>query len=326
VASYITAVNDLIVSRAAQLPNAVLYGENIDNGSRISGLSRNLKTPPGGRIINVGDCEATHCGVGFGMLLNGGCAVLFCKQLDFLLLGLDHFVSTYNVIRCHKYPKSLGSFTIITIVCDQGLQGPQSSFNALGDICSLARVEGYTITNDQDAAHVLNSQVGKTGFRFIALSQALFPTEFLRLDLVYAAPDSSLFQYTEGDEATIVCFNFSLAKGHVLQQKLSARGMRSSLFSLNYAVHQNWERIRQSVQRTGKVIVIDDSKSVHLPGYRLLYEIGDSCPQARKIAISRGSDVDFGVSPDALQIDYDAIVSQLCAPGSSFATISRDSW
>jgi len=310
-ANYITAVNQLIASEVARISNVVLYGENINKGSHISGLTRNLKVQEGGRIINIGNCEATHCGVGFGLMLNGVSSVLFVKQLDFMLLGMDHFVSTYNFTRCHCEPSSLGSFTIIVVVCDQGFQGPQSSFNALGDICSLARVPGYTITNNQDAAHVLRTQLRNPGFRFIALSQRLFPTEFMNLEMVYAADDSSVFQYTAGENITIVCFNFALPEGHILQKILLDHGITSSLFSVNHVPQQNWERIKQSVAQTRKLVVIDDSKSVNLLCYTLLHEVAQDCPPCQKIVVTRETDIDFGVCPDDLQIDYNSILSQL---------------
>ena len=310
VGNYINGVNDLIVAQIDRLPKATFYGENIDNGSRISGLSRNLRAPAGGRMINVGDCENTHCGVGFGMMLGGATAVLFAKQLDFLLLGMDHFVSTNNFVRCRPRP-DLGSFTVITIVCDQGLQGPQSSFNALGDICSMARVDGYTITNNQDARHVLEDQLGKPGFRFIALSQAMFGTEFLDMDLVYAAPDSSLFQYSSGSDATIVCFNFSLAKGNLLRQKLDAQGLSASLFSANYVNPQNWERISQSVARTRKLVVFDDSRSIHTPAHKLMYEVSKNVDDFKHVIVTKGNDLEFGVSPEEFHVDYDAVIAQI---------------
>ena len=192
-ATYIAAFNQLIVSRLAQIPNMVLYGENINNGSHIVGMTRNLKQENGSRIINVGNCESTHVGVGFGLLLNGISSVLFAKQLDFILLGLEHFVNTYNFIRAGRDVGSLGSFTICVIVCDQGFQGPQSSFNGLGDICSLARVPGYTATNLREAEHILRTQFGRPGFRFVALSQRLFQTEILDMELFHAAEDSRKF-------------------------------------------------------------------------------------------------------------------------------------
>ena len=308
--NYITSINELIVAATAKLPNAVLFGENIDTGSRISGLTRNLKVPEGGRIINVGDCEATHCGVGFGMALDGGKAVLFAKQLDFMLLGMDHFVSTYNFIRCRPRP-GLGSFTIVTIVCDQGMQGPQSSFNALGDICSLARVDGYTLTNNQDALQVLNQQLGKPGFRFIALSQKMFGAEFLDLELVYGAPDSSLFQYTEGDDVTVVCFNFSLPSGLALQQRLAQRGLAASLFSANYVTRPTWDRVADRVAKSRRLIVLDDSKSVNTGGTALVCGLLGLVGAFRHVLVTRGAAVEFGVSSEEFTVDKDAVINRV---------------
>lgn len=310
-ANYIAAVNELIADEVEMIPKAVLFGENINNGSRISGLCRNLRAGRGSQIINVGNCEATHCGIGFGLMLNGVHSVLFVKQLDFMLLGMDHFVNTYNFIRCHKDPSSLGSFTIITMVCDQGFQGPQSSFNSLGDICSLTRVPGYTITNSQDAAHVLRRQLKNPGFRFICLSQRLFSTEFLNLELVYAAEDCSVFQYSDGDDVTIVCFNFSLPHGRALQEQFFARGISASLFSVNYVFPQCWDRIRTSVSRSRRLVVIDDSKSVNLFGQTMIRELSGQCPPFQSVVVARGAEIEFGVCPDNFQINHDAIFAQL---------------
>jgi len=309
--NYITAVNQLIADEVATIPNIVLYGENLINGSYISGLTKNLRVREGGRIINVGNWEATHCGLGFGLMLNGVSSVLFAKQLDFMLLGMEHFVNTYNFIRCHRSPASLGSFTIIMIICDQGFQGPQSSANALGDVCSLARVPGYTITNNQDSRHVLKTQLRRPGFRFVALSQRIFPTEFMNLEMVYAAEDSSIFQYTQGDGVTIVCFNFSLLEGYALQKKLLDRGVSASLFSANHVPSRNWDPIKESVAKTRRLVVIDDSKSENLLCYTLLHEVEKVHPSCQRIVVTRGSDINFGVSPDNLEINHDAIVSQL---------------
>jgi len=310
-ATYIVALNQLIVSRLAQIPNMVLYGENINNGSHIVGMTRNLKAENGTRIINVGNCETTHVGVGFGLLLNGVSCILFAKQLDFMLLGLEHFVNTYNFIRAHREAGSLGSFTICVIVCDQGFQGPQSSFNGLGDICSLARVPGYTATNLKEAEQILRTQMGKPGFRFFALSQRLFQTEILDLELVHAAEDSSLFQYSEGSDASIVCFNFSLPAGHLLRAKLEERGIECSLFSAHQVFPPNWERIKSSVLKTRRLVVLDDSKSANLLAHTLLSEVVREIPSVQTIVLTRGSDVEFGVCPDQLQVDADSVIQQL---------------
>lgn len=314
--NYISSVNKLIAQEISELPNAVFCGENIDNGSHISGLTRNFTVSESSMLINVGNCEYTHCGVGFGMMLNGATAVLFVKQLDFMLLGIDHFVSTYQNIRCHRDLKSLGSFTIVVVAYDHGFQGPQSSFNAIGDICSMARVPGYTLTNNQDSAHVLRTQLREPGFRFIVLSQRHSPKEFLQLDLLRVARDSAVFQYTEGSGATIACFNFTTPEGMVLQQRLQEQGVTSSVFSVNSVFPNDWGCIKESVTRTGRLVVLDDSKSINLLGYSLLHEVAEVCPTSQRIIVTREAEINFGVSADSFCIDYDAIVSRLVGEAS----------
>ena len=144
---YLETVNQLLSEVLRARPDTLVYGENIDKGSCLCGVARGLP----GRIVNVGNCENTHVGAGFGLLLNGINSVLIVKQLDFLLLGLDQIVNTWNLIRCAYKTGDLGSFTIVVIVCDQGWQGPQSSFNGFSNICSLARIEGYTLNARAEA-------------------------------------------------------------------------------------------------------------------------------------------------------------------------------
>ena len=307
--SYLQAVNQVIASASAQIPNLVLYGENINTGSHICGMTRNLKTPPGGRLINVGNCELTHCGVGFGLMMAGVSSILFVKQLDFIVLGIDHFISTYNVVRAHRDPARLGSFTICVIVCDQGWQGPQSSFNALGDLCSLARVPGYALTNASDAARIVPAQLRAPGFRLIALSQRLFPTEALAPEVLADDGAGAVLQYSPGEDATIVCANFSFPHGWMLHQRLREQGMSAGVFGVNYVHPAPWQRILESVARTGRLIVLDDSKSVHLLGHSLLADVARQCPGARARLISREAEIDPGVCADQLAVEYEELAS-----------------
>ena len=311
--SYIAGLNQAMARQIANTPNAVVYGENIDNGSYMSGLTRNWEAPVGGRIINVGDCEATHCGVGFGLMLSGVNSILVAKQLDFLLLGVEQMVSTYQNVRSHRDLKTLGSFTIISVICDQGFQGPQSSFNALGDICSMARVPGYTLTNSQDAEVVLKNQLTAPGFRIICVSQRLYPTEILEFESLYTSDDCSVLQYFDGDDVTIACFNCSIPEGDILRQKLLDRGLHASLFSVNQVYPTDWSRLEDSVARTRKLVVFDDSKSTNLLAHAVMQFLGDRCPQSQSVLVSRGANIDFGVSEDKLHVDFDELLSRLTA-------------
>jgi pyruvate/2-oxoglutarate/acetoin dehydrogenase E1 component len=75
----------------------ILFGQNISTGSRISGMTNfldHLKKKV--EIINTQNSENTLIGFGLGLALNGKKSLYFAKQLDFILLGIDHIVNTLN--------------------------------------------------------------------------------------------------------------------------------------------------------------------------------------------------------------------------------------
>jgi pyruvate/2-oxoglutarate/acetoin dehydrogenase E1 component len=290
---YLAVMNGLIVEKAARYPDLVQYGENILQGSRICGIARKLS----GRVINVGNCENTHVGAGFGMMLNGADAVLFVKQLDFLLLAVDPMVNTYNQIRASNDVTRLGSFTIVAIVCDQGWQGPQSSFNDLPGICSLARVDGYCLSNAGEARGIVARHLVRPGFRVLALSQRLFGTEALDLPVMDCSADDAVCQYLSGGEATVVCLNFSLPEA----VRLTA-GRSVSLFTVHPAGAHRWERIVQSAAVTRRLIVFDDSKGSVSMAHKIASRVLRVAPQCQVSIHTREAELSYAVGPDRFEV------------------------
>lgn len=315
-----TTIKDLVLTK----DKIVLFGQNIAAGSCISGLTKGLQVKTGNLIINTPNCENTLCGVGFGSMMHGVSAVFFMKQLDFLLLGIDQLTNTYNIVR-RKAPKA--SFTIFPVVVDSGYEGPQASLNNLGDFCSIANIQGFSLTNQCDIREILEKHLVTPGFRIIAASQRLFKTEIIPIqEMIYVNPERTVFQYTDGPAASIVCFNFSFPHGLELNKRLQDRGIRTSLFSVNTATPTAWERIVESAQQTRKLVLIDDSKSTNVPWQALLQDIFERVRLENKIIIRRDLS---GYYPrphaDQLFIDYEAVINRLltesCVPKEFFYNI-----
>jgi pyruvate/2-oxoglutarate/acetoin dehydrogenase E1 component len=302
---YVEYINELIKENVARANPIVLFGQNISAGSCISGLTKNLKVAENGLIINTPNCENALCGIGFGLMINGVSSIFFMKQQDFLLLGIDQLVNTYNFIRINN---PLASFTIVAVVIDNGYQGLQSSLNNLGDFCSIARVPGFSITNETDAKEIINSQLVSPGFRIIGISQRLFKEEILKPEKIYSNNENNLFQYSQGPGTTIACFNFSFPYGLKLQEELKRRGINSSLFSVNSLLPMNWDKIIESLKETKKLVIIDDSKSENLSYNSLLSEALDKCRIEKKIIIKREFSKEwYSPNADQLEIDYEKI-------------------
>ncbi len=287
----------------------LMYGENINYGSRLSGLARGID--PGDRhsLLNVGNAELTHVGMGMGIMADGGNAVLFVKQSDFLMLGLDQMVNTYNYIRAYCEKDKLGSFTIYSIICDQGYQGPQSSMNAPQEFASLTNVETYCLNGAADSTWVMHNRFISPGFRLVFVSQKYFGAASCMPVTLESQSDGSIFKYMAGDGVTAVCTGFGLRHGIQVANALATDGVSSDLLHLNYIPGMDLSMIVDSCARTGRLLVLDDSKSVTKLGDLVVSTLKEKgvdfelCFQGR-----RGlSDRDYGVHADVFVPDLQAI-------------------
>lgn len=309
---YIEYLNGLIKDEVLKTDNCVLFGQNIDAGSCLGGLTKNIKVNENSRIFNSTNAENSLVGFGFGLMMNGAAGVFFMKQMDFLLLGIDQLVNTFNIIRSvkDKYPN--GSFTIVATVMDCGYDGPQSSFNNFYDICSIARIQGLTITNKTDADYIFSQHFLQAGFRIIALSQRLSKDDIIEtMTPIKTISNGEIFQYREGKDVTVVSFNFSFPQSVKFIKFLEANGIQASHFNVNGVTTSNWETIIKDVASTKKIVVIDDSKSLNTSIDNLLAQI---CGMKinNKIVLNRKLNADW-LYPidDIFEIDEKKVLNQL---------------
>ena len=307
---YIEHINGLIREVTARHERLVLFGQNISTGSQLSGLTRALTTGPGGLVLNTPNIENTLVALGFGMMLRGVSSVFFMKQQDFLLLGLDHLVNTWNLVR---RTHGAASFTIVATVVDCGYEGPQSCLNNLSDFCSMAQVPGYFMTSRHDSEAILRRHLVAPGFRILGVSQRLFRTEALAFEAPVAIDsDVGAFRYAEGADATLVAFNGALPQAAALREAIATGGGSASLFGSPSAWRADWSAAVADAARSGRLVVLDDSKSAHRPSDRFLHEALAARPDLRIRALRREFEPSW-LKPcqDALTIDPAAVAAEL---------------
>jgi len=287
----------------------VLAGENIDSGSRIAGMARGLEPKAVDRVMNVGNCELAHCGIGFGMMLDGSHFALFMKQLDFLLLGLDQLVNTYQFIRAHVDGASLGGFTIYLIVCDQGYQGSQSSLNTLGDVASLTRIPVFCLNAVADVDRVVADEFFADGMRIVAVSQRQFGLDPFAPDLLDTSVDRGVFQYGRGDDVTLVAFNFALRQASLVADRLHEQGLGVDLFHHNFVPGADRDLLFESAGRTRRVLILDDSKSYLSMADDLVADLRGEVNGLQSRVMTRRdlAPADFGVVADEFGVEDAAV-------------------
>ncbi|TSC73240.1 MAG: pyruvate dehydrogenase E1 component subunit beta [Parcubacteria group bacterium Gr01-1014_70] len=309
--TYLAFLNSMLKKEVADRENLVAFGQNIAAGSYLGGLTAGISVSSGSRIINTINAENSLVGFGFGLALSGTDAIFFMRQIDFLLLAADQLVNTYNSIR--NRPGGIpASFTIMTTVIDQGYEGPQSSLNNLGDFCSLAHIDAFTVTNKADMEKIIPAKLIAPGFRIIAASPRLYKTEIIEpRSLVYYSPRLDFFEYRKGDDATIVCFNLSFPYGYALSEEMQKNGIHPALFSVNVSVPIELGVILESVKKTKKLIILDDGKSMNCSYHTLIAE-ARLYTLLKEIIITRKlGDNWLTPNPDHFEIDYQKIIQDI---------------
>jgi pyruvate/2-oxoglutarate/acetoin dehydrogenase E1 component len=266
---YVSYINKLFEAEIVKLDEFVLYGQNVSTGSCLGGLTRDLQRIESCSVFNTPNTENTLVGMGFGLMLSGTPSAFFMKQQDFLLLGIDHLRNTNNFIR-QQVPSA--SFTIVNITMDAGYEGIQSSLNNLPDFCAIASCNGYTISSKQDADYVIQNCFAQPGFRIISVSQRLFNSEILDFDEQMSQDDGFVLKYRHGSDVTIACFNFSLPQGEELCTQLHETGINASLYCIAAAHPVVYKSIIDDAKRTGRLLIIDDSKCYASMSIRLELE------------------------------------------------------
>ena len=88
---YLNYINKKLQNKIKSLNNHLIYGHNINTGTYISGLTKNFKRKKNTIIKKTPNSESS-LGMGFGIMMKNKSAIYFGKQLDFLLLGVDHLL------------------------------------------------------------------------------------------------------------------------------------------------------------------------------------------------------------------------------------------
>jgi pyruvate/2-oxoglutarate/acetoin dehydrogenase E1 component len=297
--------------------NLIVFGENIDVGSKLGGLAKGLNQPRAGVIRNVPNCELSHVGLGMGIMLDGGSALLLVKQLDFLLLALDQAANTHNLIRASKHTAQIGNFKIVAVVCDQGYQGPQSSLNNGSDLSSLLNIPVYCLNSFEDTTKLIRSDFRRPGFEIFLLSQKKIDKNYSSHPVIAFSEDGSEFLYRSGYDVTILCLNFSLSNGIQLADEMASQGKSCEVLHANYVPTSSSLMLFESVIKTRKLVILDDSKSVIKFGHMLVAKLLCAAIKFDVMDLSRPTlkDVDYGVTSDHYIIDSDATMTFIDKPG-----------
>ena len=258
--NYINTLNKNLVNFLSNKKSLICYGQNINTGSCFSGMTKNINKTLA-KVINAQDSENLLTALGFGMMLNRQNSIYFLKQQDFLFIGMDHLINTFNLIKAQKLDNK-ASYTIFFITTDSGYEGPQSRINKLANLAELTNLNIFTISTKFEVQKIIKNELIKKGIKLITISQRLFKEEIISFKKNKLIDKSNyLIEYiNHSNKNLLISSNFALP---YINEKLSKF---QSKFTLANISNQNFipnKKIFNFFKKFKNIIFISDSKSLN---------------------------------------------------------------
>jgi len=275
--NYLKTINQYLVKSLSNEKESFIFGQNINTGTFISGLTKNINCIKNIKIHNTPNCEYSMIGLGFGFIISGGTAIYFAKQLDFLLLGCDHYVNTLNAIKNNSQFK--GKFKVILFVCDQGFQGSQSSFNNIDDLSSMAQFDTFQINTRYEAEKVIPFFFKTTGFQILSISQRMSHEKIFTGKPISFSKNFSFLEYFAGSKQLIISLNFSFEHALKLKSKLESKNnQKVGLINSNYVTNADYDYLRKIIHKNNykKIFFLNDGKSINQRFFKYKNELPEN--------------------------------------------------
>jgi len=247
--------------------DVVVYGQNVAAGSRIGGICRGVEEITNVRTLNTTNSENTLAGFGFGLLLAEVDAVYVLKQHDFMLLGMDQWRNTWNVLKNRQLNNS---YVVIAPVVDSGYEGPQANLNNLQEFSSIFGCPTI-IVNSYSGIRKSFEMVATSGLTILGLSQKMLKSGYVEPhDLAGDSNHFSIYcsDYIEEKRLTRLLIIVGFATKEVLDTLSNLKSFSNSYTYFVVALHllnnsDTHKEVHKSLSYVDieDILIIDDSYS-----------------------------------------------------------------
>jgi pyruvate dehydrogenase E1 component beta subunit len=258
--TYAQAICEAIDEEMERDENVLLLGEDV------AFIGGNFKTSVGLfqkygdlRVKDTPISEQGFVGMGVGMALTGLRPIVELMFSDFLLVAADQVINQMAKIR---YMSGGQANVPMTIRCPIGAGRSSAAQHSQSMQAMVAQFPGIKIalpSTAQEAKGLLKSAIRDNDPCIVFEHKMEYNKKFQIEDNVEPIPFGKARTVREGKDITIVATSALVMKSEEAAEKLAEEGIDCEIIDLRTIVPLDREAIIQSVQKTGKLIVVDEA-------------------------------------------------------------------
>ena len=286
--SFVQAVNEALHAAMAADPSVICYGLGVDDPKAIFGTTQGLKARFGPeRVWDMPTSENAMTGVAIGAALQGLRPVMVHQRLDFFLLAMDQLVN--NAAKWHYMFGGKRSVPItIRLILGRGWgQGPTHSQSLHAWFAHVPGLKVVMPTTPQDAKGLLLSSIFDPNpvlffeHRWLHNAVGNVPEGEIRIPLGKAR------LLREGNDLTVVAMSYVVVEALHAADQLETEGVSCDLLDLRTISPMDWVAIKDSVRKTGRLLVLDTEPTTGSVAGEIVARIATDCWSDLKAAPKR---------------------------------------
>ena len=286
--TYGEAVRDALETAMGLDDSVICYGLGVTDPKGIFGTTLGLQGKFGQeRVFDMPTAENAMTGIGVGAAIYGLRPVMVHQRLDFFLLAMDQLVN--NAAKWHfMFGGSHCVPLTIRLILGRGWgQGPTHAQNLQSWFAHIPGLKVVLPTTASDATGLLfasifdNNPVIFLEHRWLHNLTGEIPEGDYRVEIGKAAVRR------EGADITIVSMSYMTIEALHAYDVLQKVGISCEIVDLRTIRPIDWETIKTSVAKTGRLIVLDTgTKTLSVAG-EIIASVVEECWDAIKMAPRR---------------------------------------
>jgi len=286
------AINEAMFAAMEQSDDVLCYGLGVDDPLRIFQTTKGLVEKFPERVFDMPTAENGMTGIGVGVALAGMRPVMVHQRLDFFLLAFDQLVN--SAAKWHYMFNGQRSVPItIRLIIGRGWgQGPTHAQNLHALFAHIPGLKVVMPTTPQDAKQMLlesifdNNPVVFLEHRWLHNQTGMVEENHCLNESNYL-PMHKARVVEEGEDITIVSMSYLTIEAMRAIEALKSQGINAELIDLRSIKPIDWETIENSVDKTGRLLVLDTGATTGSVAGEIVAHISENKFSALKSAPKR---------------------------------------
>ncbi|RZL94271.1 MAG: acetoin dehydrogenase [Variovorax sp.] len=258
--SYAQAVNAALQRCLKEMPDTVLYGEDVAAPGGIFGVTKNLQTEFGDRVFDTPISETAMLGTAVGAAMTGLRPIVEIMWADFTLVAMDQIVNQAANVRYVSAGKLGAPLTIRT---QQGFLPGSCAQHSQNLEALYAHVPGLRVglaATPQDAYSMTMSAVACNDPTLVIENRGLYHgvKQAVAVGGSIAPVGGAVVERT-GTDITILSWSAMLLHALTAADQLQAQGTSAEVINARWLNPFDWGTLFASVRKTGRLLVVHEA-------------------------------------------------------------------